>query len=129
MSPEERRVAEIIAKCRGRGKAVQARHVGYKVGLPERKVREIIKKLVEQHHLPIGSTSAVDGGYYMITDLKELRQVRASLVRRAVSILGRAKAYDRAGWVAEMAGQLAMKLEADREPEQSSLWEEVKADG
>lgn len=118
MTAEKRHIANIIAGCRGRSKAVQARHIGYKVGLPERKVREIIKELVEQHHLPIGSTPANPGGYYIITDSKELRQVRRSLVRRAVSILNRAKAYDRAGWVAEMAGQLSLKLESsEKEPD------------
>jgi hypothetical protein len=121
MSPEERRVAEIIAKCRGRSKAVAVRHLSYKTGLDERKIREIVKTLVEHHRLPIGSTSAVPGGYYIITDAQELRQVRRSLIRRAVSILHRAKAYDRTGWVTEMIGQLSLKLDADKEPAQSEL--------
>ncbi|MDZ4042895.1 MAG: hypothetical protein U1D96_05295 [Eubacteriales bacterium] len=121
MTPEEDRIAKIIFKHRGRSNPVQVTVLSYKTGIDQRKVREIVKGLIEDHLLPIGSTSSKPAGYYVITDPRELRLVRRSLIRRAVSILNRAKAYDRGGWVSEMAGQLTMRLEADRDPEQSQL--------
>lgn len=122
MTPEMERIAKIIYRHQGRTNPVKSVVIAYRTGMDERKVRELVKGLVEDHRLPIGSTSSKPAGYYIITDPGELRQVRRSLIRRAISILNRAKAYDRAGWVAEMAGQLALKLEGDKEPDQGSLW-------
>lgn len=113
MNQQEQIVSKVINGARGRSHAVQVREISLRTGIDERKVREIVKDLVERHYLPIGSTSGHPGGYYVITDPGELRQVRSSLVRRAVSILNRAKTYDRAGWVHELAGQLALRLEQE----------------
>lgn len=113
LSHEEQLIAGIIAEARGRARAVQVKELARRTGIDERRVREIVKQLIEDHCLPIGSTSGLPGGYYMITDARELRQVRRSLVHRAVSILNRARTYDKAGWVKEMAGQLALKLEEE----------------
>ena len=110
---DEKQIAGIISNAQGRSQAVQVKEIARRSGIDDRRVREIVKQLVEDHYLPIGSTSGLPGGYYMITDAKELRQVRRSLVRRAVSILNRARVYDKAGWVKEMAGQLAIKLEEE----------------
>ncbi len=123
MTADEIRVAKIITKCRGRARAITARQIAYKTGIDGRRVRDIIKALVEEQHMAVGSSPAAPAGYYIITDPAELRQVRRSLVGRAVSILNRARAYDRAGWVKEMAGQLSMRLEADQTEEQYSLFE------
>lgn len=115
LNPEEELVSGIIAAARGRDRAVQVREIARRTGIDERRVRDIVKDLVERHHLPIGSTSGHPGGYYTITDQAELRAVRCSLIRRAVSILNRAKVYDKAGWVSEMAGQLALKFKQEEE--------------
>ena len=42
-------------------------------------------------------------------------QVRNSLLRRAVSILRRAKAYEKAGWVNSLIGQLELQIAANQE--------------
>lgn len=114
---DEKLIARIISNAQGRSQAVQVKELVRRTGIDERRVREIVKQLIEDHCLPIGSTSGLPGGYYMIADAKELRQVRRSLVRRAVSILNRARVYDKAGWVKEMAGQLAIRLEEEEESE------------
>jgi hypothetical protein len=58
--------------------------------------------------VPIGTGTRPPFGYYLITSDEERREVRDSLVRRAVSVFRRARAYDRSGWVARMLGQLEM---------------------
>lgn len=115
MTREEKAVAAILTEHRGRAKAIMARRLAELAGLDERRLRQVIKHLVERHHMAIGSTTSVPPGYYLITDPRERAAVRRSLMRRALSILERARAYDRAGWVHQLAGQLALKIQEDEE--------------
>lgn len=113
LNGDEQRVLDALAGRRGRARALSAPSLAAMTGLDERYVRDVVKRLVEVHRVPIGSTTSRPPGYYIIAGDEERRQVRASLIRRAVSILQRARAYDRGPWVDQLIGQLQLELERD----------------
>lgn len=113
MTELERRVTDLLARRRGRSKAVPVPVLARAVGLEERELRRVVKHLIERHRLPIGASSGRPPGYYLIASADELDQTRRSLLRRATSILRRARAYDRAGWVDDLIGQLRLFLGED----------------
>ncbi|MBE3574561.1 MAG: hypothetical protein IMW99_03765 [Firmicutes bacterium] len=109
MTQEEKDVAAWIETRHGAQQAISVGDLAQRTGLDERRVRQIVKHLIERHFLPIGS-SVHPGGYYVITDDGERRRVRRALIRRALSILERAKVYDRGPWIHSLIGQLEMQL-------------------
>lgn len=123
LTDDEERVLNALACRRGRAQALSAPSLAALTGLEERYVRELVKRLVEVHRVPIGSTTSRPPGYYIITGDEERQQVRASLIRRAVSILQRARAYERGPWVDELIGQLQLELERY---EQNAAMQEVQ---
>lgn len=112
---EEAVISRIIEAHPGRQNAIPVGELAARTGIDERRVRDIVKHLIERHGLPVGSSTVEPPGYYLIVDNKERLEVRRSLVRRALSILERARAYDRGGLVAKLVGQL--KLLDDEEVE------------
>lgn len=56
-----------------------------------RLVRQVVRQLVIDHHLPIGSVSAGRSGYYWITDIRDIEQNYQRLRRRGIRILQRAQ--------------------------------------
>lgn len=110
MTDEEKSITGILTKATGRERAVSVRAITRMTGINERRVRQIVKHLIERHHFPIGSTTTAPSGYYMITDNDERVMVRKSLTGRALSILKRASVYDKAGWVGAITGQLELEL-------------------
>jgi|LSQX01.1.fsa_nt_gb predicted DNA-binding transcriptional regulator YafY len=115
MTPTETLVAALVIERRGRNQAVGVAELAGRTGLDDRTVREIVKHLVEEYGLPIGSSPGDPAGYYLIQENSERMQVRNSLLRRAVSILRRAKAYEKAGWVNSLIGQLELQIAANQE--------------
>lgn len=114
MTPEERLIWGYLLENQRWGQPIRAEDLAAMSGFQERTVRKLIKSLVEEFQKPIGSTTKTPGGYYIITNEEEIKAVRASLYRRAISILKRARKYEakRSDWVARMIGQLEL-LEKD----------------
>lgn len=110
MTGEEKSITEILTKATGRERAVSVAAIARMTGINERRVRQIVKHLIERHHFPIGSTTTTPSGYYIITDNDERVMVRKSLTGRALSILKRASVYDKAGWVGAITGQLELEI-------------------
>lgn len=110
MTKDELTIAMWIESRLGPRQAIPVAELSLRTGLDERRVRQIVKHLIERHYLPIGS-SVNPGGYYTISDNNERLRVRRALIRRAVSILERARAYDRGNWINGLIGQLEMQLE------------------
>lgn len=94
----------------GRASAVCVDDLAAAVDLDGRRVQQIVKHLVELHQAPIGTATTEPFGYYWIETDAERREVRDGLVRRALSTLKRARAYDRSGWVARLIGQAELNL-------------------
>lgn len=119
ISPQENRLWELIRERKGADNAVSVARLSEETGFNERKVRMLVKVLIEAHGKPIGSTTNQPSGYYLIVDDDERKRVQKSLYGRAVSILRRARAYEsnpiRKRWVSKVVGQLDL-FESDSTP-------------
>ena len=118
LSVEETRVLAVLRVRRGQAAAIQVADLANATEISERRVQQVVKHLVEAHQLPIGTSTSEPHGYYWISTDEERRTVRDSLMRRALSTMRRARAYDRSGWVARLVGQC--ELELGEEPEGGS---------
>lgn len=110
---EEARVLAVVRARRGQGAAIQVADLAASTEISERRVQQVVKHLVEEHQAPIGTSTTEPHGYYWIATDAERRAVRDSLMRRALSTIRRARAYDRSGWVARLIGQLELELGND----------------
>lgn len=107
---EQAQVLALVRARRGRAAAIGVADLAAATGIDERRVQQVVKHLVEEHQAPIGTGTTPPHGYYWIVTDEERREVRDSLVRRAVSTLRRARAYDRGGWVSRLIGQAELEL-------------------
>lgn len=112
MTSDELHIWDILKLHTGIKDAIQVRRLSVITGIPDRHVRMIVKRLIEIHHKPIGSTVHAPYGYYVIVNNEERKQVRRSLIRRMLSLLGRVKAYEpqQSLWVRQMQGELELEL-------------------
>ncbi|MGA7617019.1 MAG: hypothetical protein WBX15_17750 [Thermoanaerobaculia bacterium] len=101
-------VVKIIWRRLGRASAISMHAIRRQTGIPTREIQSIVKWLVEERSLPIGTSPARPWGYYWISTEDERRKVRNHFIRRALSTLEHAKAYDRDSIVAPLVGQLKL---------------------
>lgn len=117
-SPEERRqvaaVLGVIRSRRGRAAAIPMQEIAARTGVTERSVQSIVKFLVEERQIPIGTATSRPFGYFILASDAERRACRNSLLRRALSTLEHAKAFDQDGIVAPLVGQAKLALEEER---------------
>lgn len=114
-SPEERRqvaaVLGVIRLRRGRAAAISMHEIAARTGVPERTIQAIVKFLVEERQLGIGTSPTKPFGYFMLASEAERRACRNHFIRRALSTLEHAKAFDQDGIVAPLVGQARLALE------------------
>lgn len=107
------RVRRIIEGRRGRNAAISMEEIYLRTGIGDRRgrlIQEIVKRLVEDEHLPIGTSARPPYGYFWIVTEAERRECRNHFMRRAISILEHAKAYDSDSIVGPLVGQLRIEL-------------------
>jgi len=100
----------IIINRLGREQAVSVDAISEQTGIAGREVRDIVKRLIEQHHVRIGSALAKPSGYYMIQSDEEAEANERTLRRLGLSILVRASVLKRLT-VAEYMKRLQTELE------------------
>ena len=91
LTKEEQAVISQITE--GRLTAVSSRRIALRLSMAERRVRQIIRHLIDEHHCCIGSATDDPAGFYLITDPGELADVIGALRHRGISILVRARRY------------------------------------
>lgn len=77
--------------------------------LSEIQIRKIVRALIVQHGIPIGSATHPPAGYYIITDSEEIRDVVKSLRQRGLKILKRASKLESCG-IRNFTGQMELEL-------------------
>jgi hypothetical protein len=102
------RVSHLIEQHRGRTSAISMHRIAEVTGLQTRLIQAIVKFLVEERHMPIGTAMSKPFGYFILETDDERRRVRDHFVRRAVSNLEHARAYDSDSIVAPILGQLEL---------------------
>lgn len=108
-----RSVLAIVREHRGRAAAIDMHAIASRTGITTREIQTIVKTLVEEHHLPIGTATSRPFGYFWIATNEERKKVRAHFVRRALSTLNHAKAFDSEHIVADLIGQLKLRFAED----------------
>ena len=90
LTPDESLVWDTLSTShRGRGEAITQASLATVVGIPARRLRSIIKGLVQAHGLPIGSTPHSPAGYFVVETPEELAEVVERYYRGALSQLYR----------------------------------------
>lgn len=115
MSPEELAVWSVLQTRVGRAAAIPMADLAAQVGLGTRTLQSVVKHLVEDHHLPIGSsTGGADGvhGYYRVASPDDLERTVRQLDHRIIST-ARRKARLVQSTAARVLGQLTMDLERE----------------
>lgn len=105
------KIHTIIKGHHGRAAAISMHRISEVTGVQPRLIQAIVKFLVEERLLPIGTSTSKPFGYFWIETDEERRAVRDQFVRRAVSILQHAKAYDSQSIIGPLIGQLELSLE------------------
>lgn len=116
MTHEERIVFNEISNHRGRDFAISVpiltKRVNIRLGndsLAEVQVRKIVRALIVQHGIPIGSATRSPVGYYIIVDGEEIKDVVKSLRQRGLKILKRASKIESCGR-RNFTGQMELEL-------------------
>ena len=109
LSPEERKVWEVLQQHSGRDSAVTKETICLATGLDERVFREAKKTLVEVYEYQIGSAPTRPPGYFLITSAKELDDVCNRYHDQALSLL-RTEAALRRIALHKLLGQMHLRL-------------------
>lgn len=107
MTLEEIRAKEILEHHRGRANALQVRHFAQLLGVDERRAQQIVKHLVEDHAILIGSAVTRPFGYFVPETPEEVEAVTAQLYHRIASLAVRIARIRRIS-VEEVYGQLKL---------------------
>lgn len=98
----------LIISFRGANKGITQKRLSDLTGYSTRSVRMIVKELIEDHGVAIGSGNT---GFYIPELPEEVRHIRNNLLARAYSILGRVSKLDKTDDFSKIMGQIKMKLE------------------
>lgn len=115
LSQEEAAVLRAIIPQRGKARAVQVGEISKRAGVPSRRAQDLVKALIEVHHVPIGtSRSAKRPGWYLCATVGELRAMHEVFHGQALKLLARSRAFNPAGnpfLAAEFYGQQQLPLQ------------------
>jgi ribosomal protein S25 len=100
----------LILSCLKFGKenAITQWEIAEKTGINARRVRQMIRELIEQHGVCIGSTPHQPAGYYLCQTKEELDENYNRLIKQAKKIMSRAVVFQKEP-SAEIRGQLELK--------------------
>jgi len=107
MTNEESLVFSLI--LRGRQNARSVDLLAELTGIQRRHVEKIVRRLIAEHNMFIGSSCGRPSGYYLITDAAEIDQVYESLRHRGIQILMRAAKLKKLS-LSEVFGQERMEI-------------------
>lgn len=115
LTPDESLVWDTLStRHRGRDEAVTQAVLATVVGIPARRLRHIIKALVQAHGLPIGSTPHSPAGYFVVVDPEEAQDIAARYYRQALSLLYRMRMLSVVS-LADLSEQMVLDLRTYRD--------------
>ena len=109
--PEElQKLYALVKNRQGKAAAISAAELVSQTGIPDRKMRDLVKALVEEHGIPIGSCPS---GFFIAETAEEIDTVCHTYLAWAFSLLKRAKAFKRNSRLDEILGQLKLEMETN----------------
>ncbi len=106
-SEEERELWELIKPRTGKESAVSAAELSRNTGIADRRLRDMVKALVEKRGMAICSCPR---GYYIPQTPEEIEETLHMLVSWALSAMKRASRLRRSRKMAQLVGQLEIEL-------------------
>jgi len=100
----EQIIERTLAERRGRKQGISAQELSERAGCSERMARDVVARLIDEKHLPIGSHPAF--GFYWIVDSKDKELACRNLRSRGIKILKRLSILEKRP-VGEVAEQLS----------------------
>ena len=111
MSEDERRVARILERAKGRANAIPRKLIEAELGMDERRVKAAVEGLRKAHDWPIGALRMAGGGYFLVADEEDAIAAFSGYWSQAIEMIRQAKRFLPAGARAEMLGQLRLEIE------------------
>lgn len=113
LTGDERCVWLTISDHRGKDHAISVHGLSAILFIPERRLQIIVRRLVNEHLLPVASTSDNrQPGYYWPLGEREALEHYWSLRRRGVRILMRAHSFHKSPELERLLGQLKLSQDA-----------------
>lgn len=109
LTEEQRSVYLHIQSRLGKAAAIQAPELSRLTGIPDRRVRGIVKELVEECSLPIASCPS---GFFIPETHEEIAAVRRQYISWGLSLLHRASMFGDSSSLKEICGQLRLEVVA-----------------
>jgi hypothetical protein len=98
----------------GRLNATGVAKISKTTGINDRRVRQIVRHLIDDHGLCIGSATDEPAGYFIATDPGEVADIVGAMRHRGISILVRASRIS-GNSLTEIIHQGVLELEFERE--------------
>ena len=111
----ERAVWELLKVLqfhKGKDKPITAHRLARKLRLPEREVRRLISELVTKEKMLIASRVRKPYGFYLVTDLAELKECLGQYYARLKNLRARAQSLYKAG-LAKFAKEIQREFKFD----------------
>jgi len=107
LTEEEFSVFAVLRRRKGKERAIGKKELAKILGMDERMVRRVIKALIEEHGVPVGSDYV--RGYFIVAAPEEVEETYQTLKNHALSILKRAAVLKRIS-LKRLLGQLEVEL-------------------
>ena len=115
LTPDESLVWDVLSTShRGRAEAITQAPLAVAVGIPARRLRQIIKSLIQTHGLLVGSTPHSPAGYFAVATPQEAKEVADRYYRGALSLLYRMRRFNDAT-LHELGNQIVLDLRTYRD--------------
>lgn len=115
LTPDESLVWDTLSTShRGRDEAITQASLAVALGIPARRLRRIIKTLIQTHRMPIGSTPHSPAGYFVVNTPEEAAEVAARFYHGALSLLHRMRRFTDAT-LHDLGNQIALDLRTYRD--------------
>lgn len=112
-SKDRARIARVLMILRdhvGRENVISMHEIAQRTAIPTRDIQAIVKFLVEERGKAIGTATSRPFGYYMIRSIDELEKNYRHFIRRGVSNLKHARAFNKASTVEDIVGQVRLEI-------------------
>jgi len=91
------KILKVLQSHKGKNRPITARKLSAKLRLPERQVRSLISELVTKEKILIASSVQKPFGFYLITDIDELKECLGQYYSRLKNLKERAQSLYKAG--------------------------------
>jgi hypothetical protein len=119
LSQHERDVLQAVRGRSGKSNAIALSRLMELTGMDERGVKAAVSDLRKNFKIQLGASRGTPGGYYLIATAAEAHESAHHLVHQATSMLSVARVLLGRQAMAELHGQLAIKLDLAESKEEN----------